>query len=95
MTTELEAVRADPEAAGRHVTAPADSHQALQRLSAYLCGALTLDALIDWAEALEVAGTDDAWLARVAADLANPLLCREQATALVLEHLRARVPAED
>jgi hypothetical protein len=69
-----------------------DSHQALLRLNAYLQGALTLEALIDWAEGLEAAGTEDAWLARVAADLANPLLCREQATALVREHLRARAP---
>jgi len=69
-----------------------DTHQALLRLNAYLCGALTLDALIDWAEATLALGPDDAWLARVTADLANPLLCREQATALVREHLRARSP---
>ena len=69
-----------------------DSHRAVQRLNAYLQGALTLEALLDWAEGIEAAGTEDVWLARVAVDLANPLLCREQATALVREHLRARAP---
>ncbi len=69
-----------------------DSHQALLRLNAYLHGALTLEALMDWAERLDAAGTEDVWLRRVAADLANPLLCREQATALVRDHLRTRAP---
>jgi hypothetical protein len=65
---------------------------ALFTLNAYLRGAVTLDGLIDWAERVEAeaADADDPWLRRVAADLANPMLCREQATALVHEHLRAR-----
>ncbi len=72
----------------RHV----DSHHALFKLNAYLRGALTLEALIAWAEGLDAARTEDVWLRRVAADLANPLLCREQATALVRDHLRTRAP---
>jgi hypothetical protein len=71
------------------IRSPADE-RALFTLNAYLRGAVTLDGLIDWAEGLEAEAPDDPWLRRVAADLANPMLCREQATALVHEHLRAR-----
>ncbi len=62
---------------------------ALATLDAYLRGALSLDELIEWAEALDVAPAADDWIERVRSDLANPLLCREQAMALVREHLRA------
>jgi hypothetical protein len=64
--------------------------EALFRLNAYARDALTLEELIDWAERLESNSPEDPWLRRVAADLANPLLCREQAIALVREHLRSR-----
>ena len=64
--------------------------EAVATLEGYLSGALTLDELIDWAERLAVPGCGDAWLQKVAADLSNPLLCREQATALVQDHLRSR-----
>ena len=64
---------------------------ALFTLNAYLRGAVSLDGLIAWAERLEAEAADDPWLRRVAADLSNPMLCREQATALVHEHLRARL----
>jgi hypothetical protein len=74
-----------PRADAQSVTA-----EALFRLDAYARGALTLEELIDWAERLESSSPEDTWLRRVAADLANPLLCQEQATALVREHLRAR-----
>jgi hypothetical protein len=63
---------------------------AVSRLEAYLRHALSLDELIAWAEELQARPVEDAWLQRVSLDLANPLLCREQATALVNEHLRAR-----
>lgn len=63
---------------------------AVLTLNDYLQGAVTLDELIEWAEHLERKAIDDIWLQRVTRDLANPLLCREQATALVLEHLRAK-----
>ena len=63
---------------------------AVSTLEAYLRHALSLDELIAWAEKLEARPVEDAWLQRVGTDLANPLLCREQATALVHEHLRAR-----
>jgi hypothetical protein len=63
---------------------------AVSTLEAYLRDALSLDELIAWAEKLEARPVENAWLQRVSTDLANPLLCREQATALVYEHLRAR-----
>jgi hypothetical protein len=66
--------------------------QALVALNRYLRDELSLDELIEWAERRESVAMDDAWLRHVLADLANPLLCREQATALVREHLRVRVP---
>jgi hypothetical protein len=68
--------------------------EALSTLDAYLRGALSLDELIEWAERLGAEPAEDAWLQRVSSDLANPLLCREQATALIHEHLRARAAAE-
>jgi len=67
-----------------------ETTEALLTLNAYVRGAVTLDELVDWAEQLEAGGPDNPWLRRVAADLANPLLCREQAIALVHEHLRSR-----
>lgn len=69
-------------------------HRALFTLNAYLRGAVTLDGLIAWAERTEAEQPGDPWLRRVAADLANPMLCREQATALVHEHLRTRRATE-
>jgi hypothetical protein len=63
---------------------------AVSTLEAYLRDALSLDELIAWAEKLEARPVENAWLQRVSTDLANPLLCRELATALVHEHLRAR-----
>jgi hypothetical protein len=62
---------------------------AVWMLTDYLQGALSLDELIEWAEQTQQELSDE-WLHRVTADLANPLLCREQATALALEHLRLR-----
>jgi hypothetical protein len=64
--------------------------EALVTLEDFARGALTLEALMVWAERLESTSPEDAWLGRVAAALANPLLCREQALALVHEHLRAQ-----
>jgi hypothetical protein len=61
-------------------------------LNRYLREEVTLDALIEWAESLEAAPSDDTWLRHVVQDLSNPLLCREQARALVYEHLRSRAP---
>ncbi len=63
--------------------------EAVRTLTAYLAGLVALDELIEWAERLEAVGADNPWLRRLAADLANPLLCREQAMALVHEHLRS------
>lgn len=71
-----------------------ETKEALLTLEAYGRGAVSLDELIDWAEQLEARSSQSAWLRSVAADLANPLLCREQAVALVHEHLRRR-PALD
>jgi hypothetical protein len=68
--------------------------EAVSTLDAYLQGALSLDELIEWAERLETEPAKDAWLRRVSSDLANPLLCREQATALIREHLRARAATD-
>jgi hypothetical protein len=68
--------------------------EAIFKLNAYIRGALTLDELIDWAERLESDAHGDPWLRRVVADLANPLLCREQALALIREHLRTRPPQD-
>jgi hypothetical protein len=67
-----------------------DVADAVSTLNEYLQGAINLDELIAWAEHFEHDATDDIWLHRVRTDLANPLLCREQATALVFEHLRVR-----
>ncbi len=71
-----------------------ETREALLILEAYVRGAVSLDELIDWAEQLEAKSSRSPWLRSVAADLANPLLCREQAMALVHEHLRRR-PALD
>jgi hypothetical protein len=68
--------------------------EALSTLNAYLRGALSLDELIEWAEHRDARPADNAWVRRVSADLANPLLCRELATALIHEHLRAITAAE-
>jgi hypothetical protein len=64
--------------------------EALATLNRYLQDELSLDALIEWAEGQASVATDDVWLHHVVTDLANPLLCREQAMALVREHLRVR-----
>ena len=69
---------------------PPEVANALSTLDAYLHGALSLDELIDWAVRLDAEAPEDSWLHRVTSDLANPLLCRELATALVREHLRAK-----
>jgi len=80
---------------GKHLDPRATgTAEAFFTLNAYVRGGLTLDELIDWAELVESSGPDDPWLRRVAADLANPLLCREQAIVLVREHLRTRVLQE-
>jgi hypothetical protein len=71
-----------------------ETTEALLTLEAYVRGAVSLHELIDWAEHLEARSSHSPWLRSVAADLANPLLCREQAVALVREHLRSR-PALD
>lgn len=63
---------------------------AVHTLNAYLRGERSLDELIAWAERLDASQSEDAWLREVALGLSNPLLCREQATALVHEHLRTR-----
>lgn len=68
--------------------------EALSTLNAYLRGALSLDELIEWAERLDAEPPENAWVRRVSSDLANPLLCRELATALIHEHLRAIAAAE-
>ena len=62
---------------------------AVRTLNGYLRDDVTLDELIEWAEQLNSSSSTDPWLARVAAELSNPLLCREQATALVYEFLRS------
>ena len=69
---------------------PSEVREALATLDAYVRGGLSLDELIEWAEQLDVAPTADVWLQHVRSELANPLLCREQAMALVREYLRAR-----
>ena len=68
--------------------------EALSTLNAYLRGTLSLDELIEWAGRLDAQPPEDAWVRRVSSDLANPLLCRELATALVHEHLRTIAAAE-
>ncbi len=68
---------------------------AVRTLEAYLDGALSLDELVDWAERQEAEAVPEPWLRRVVSDLANPLLCREQAMALVREHLRAQAATEE
>jgi hypothetical protein len=67
---------------------------AVSTLEAYLQGTLSLDELIDWAEALGGRAPEHPWLKQVSSDLANPLLCRELALALVREHLRSRAADE-
>ena len=68
--------------------------EAVAKLETYVRGGLSLDELIAWAEHVEGKTSEDSWLQRVQSDLANPLLCREQAMALVREHLRSRAAAE-
>ncbi len=68
--------------------------EARRTLRAFVQEAMTLDALIAWAEGLTSQAIVDGWLRHVAAELANPLLCREQARALVLDFLRAQ-PTRD
>ncbi|MGO9829261.1 MAG: hypothetical protein ACLPJH_03910 [Myxococcaceae bacterium] len=69
--------------------------EARKTLQAFVQDGMTLDALIAWAEGLtSQAPVEDSWLRHVAAELANPLLCREQALALALDFLRARPKRE-
>jgi hypothetical protein len=56
-------------------------------LTRYREGQLSLEALIDWAQELEAAAPTDPWLQRTAQALADPLLCRERAMALVRDLL--------
>lgn len=67
---------------------------AVRTLNGYLREEVTLDELIEWAERLEAANSGSPWLRQVAQDLSNPLLCREEATALVYEHLRSHAPVK-
>jgi hypothetical protein len=61
---------------------------ALLTLQGYLRRAVSLDELIAWAEQVDASAPANVWLRAAAADLSNPLLCREEATAHVQEHLR-------
>jgi hypothetical protein len=61
--------------------------EARAALTSYRDGLWTLGELIEWAERLESSGPADPWLARVAENLANPLLCREEAMAFVRDLL--------
>jgi len=63
-------------------------------LHGYLRRAVTLDELIAWAERVEAAAPAASWLRALAADLANPMLCREAAAAHVHEHLRRHAREE-
>ena len=76
------------------VEASHTAQEARETLVSFLSGAVTLDALIAWAEGLEAQGAADRWLRHVAAELSNPLLCREEATALVHDFLRAKAPGD-
>jgi hypothetical protein len=65
---------------------------ALFMLHGYLRNAVSLDELIAWAERVERCAPANPWLSAAAADLSNPLLCREEAAAYVHEHLRRHAP---
>jgi len=65
----------------------ADLGEARATLTRYRNGQLSLESLIDWAQALETAAPTDPWLRRTAQALADPLLCRERAMAFVRDLL--------
>ena len=63
--------------------------EARTTLTRYRDGQLSLERLIDWAQALETSEPTDPWLRRTAQSLADPLLCRERAMAFVRDLLEA------
>ena len=58
-------------------------------LTRYREGQLSLEELIDWAQALENAAPTDPWLRRTGRALANPMMCREEAMAFVRDLLES------
>ena len=68
---------------------PDPRSEARATLTRYREGQLSLEGLIDWAHELEATGPTDPWLRRTAQALADPLLCRERAMALVRDLLES------